>query len=497
MTTGDATTATDVQGFATSILGRPLWPHQVELATSPARYRCICAGRQSGKSTALAVLALFEAATRRDTLTLLVSAGEVASRRLLEECASLATSSAVLRGSVLDESKSQLTLSNGSRILSVPASQRQIRGWPVDLLVLDEAGFIDPDIWRAAEPAIVARPGSRVFLSSSPWGGPDHFFRALWQRGIDRPDEQVAAWHWPSSISPLVDETLLVQIREREPAEYFEREFLARWTDESGAFFTEAELMNATADYELLAPRDVPTRTLGGRWAAPAVAGVDWGVQRDQNALVLLSALNPVDSDDRRWRAYIPWLRAEHGWPWSEFIDYIGDCAERYWIRALASETNGVGSYPTEDLGHRLARRGLDTAVSPVWTDARRKQAAFGKIKSLLQADRLVLPRHPDLLRQLRALEFELTAGGTVRISAPERGGAHDDLPMALAQAVSCFEPRLIHDLTHERLHSTASDDPDKWVTTGAGVRFPRRPLPWLNTGWMRYAAGKESGDGW
>jgi hypothetical protein len=227
MSTPTPAAATDVGAFAEQLLGRPLWDHQLDLARSPARYRVVLAGRQSGKSTGLATIALHEAATRAGVLVLLVSAGEVASRRLLDECAALATSSPLLRGSVLDESKSQLTVSNGSRILSVPASQRQIRGWPVDLLILDEAGFLDQDIWRAAEPAIIARPGSRVILSSTPWGGPEHFFRQLWQRGIDHPDDQVASWHWPSSISPLVDRALLDAIRDREPADYFAREYLA------------------------------------------------------------------------------------------------------------------------------------------------------------------------------------------------------------------------------------------------------------------------------
>ncbi|MGQ0479704.1 MAG: terminase large subunit domain-containing protein [Pseudonocardia sp.] len=489
--------AVDVALFAEAVLGQPLWPHQLDLARSPARYRVMCAGRQVGKSTLLATIALHEAATRRDTLVLLVSAGETASRRLLAEAASLATRSPLLRGSVLDEGAALLTLSNGSRVISVPASARQIRGWPVDLLILDEAGFVDTAIWRSAEPSIIARPGSRVILSSSPWGGADHFFRVLWSRGMDRPDEQVASWHWPSSTSPLVDQALLEQIRKRESADYFEREFLAKWTDESGAFFTEAEIMRGVADYELLAPQDVPSRTLGGRWAAPAVGGVDWGVQRDQNALVLLSALNPIDTGDGRWRIYIPWMRAEHGWSWSDFIDYICDTAERYHLWVIASETNGVGAYPTDDLQNRLYYgRGLDSCVTGVWTDARRKQSAFGTVKALLQSDRLVLPRHPALLKELRSLEFEQTVGGTIRISVPERGGGHDDLAMALSQAVSCIDPRMLYDLRSDR-HCVPAADPELWVTTGTGVRFPRQPLPWLQTGWMRAAAGREKGEVW
>jgi hypothetical protein len=106
----------------------------------------VLAGRQAGKSRGLAVIALHRAATKRNALVLLVSAGEIASRRLLEECAVLAAGSPLLSGSVLDESKSQLTFSNGSRVFSLPASQRQIRGWAADLLVVDEAAFIDDQI---------------------------------------------------------------------------------------------------------------------------------------------------------------------------------------------------------------------------------------------------------------------------------------------------------------------------------------------------------------
>jgi hypothetical protein len=54
----------------------------------------------------------------------------------------------------------------------------------------------------------------------------------------------------------------------------------------------------------------------------------------------------------------------------------------------------------------------------------------------LLSQGRLALPRHPRLLAQLSALEFEERDSGTVRIEVPERAG-HDDLAMALCLAVA------------------------------------------------------------
>lgn len=424
--TADVSGLLEVGAFAERLVGAPLWPHQLEVARSRARYRVICAGRQVGKSRALAIIALHAASTRRGCQVLLVSAGEEASRRLLEECAGLASSSPLLAGSVADELKSQLTLSNGSVIRSVPASQRQIRGWAVDLLIVDEAGFIDQDIWRAAEPAIIARPGSRVILASSPWGGPDHFFRQLWQRGMTAPDEQVEAWHWPSSVSPMVDAELLEQIREREAPHYFAREFLAEWTDSVAAFFTSVELAEATKPFELTPPEDAAE--LGN-----VVGGVDWGARNDANTLAVIAG---AGFDERgRGRYRVVWVEEHYRLPYDAWIDRLVEVAGGFRFSLLAAECVGVGDFPTATLQRRMFDAGRGQVVVPVYTTAKLKEDGFGLMQLLMQQGRLELPAHPALLRQLSALEITRMESGQSRIAVPDRVG-HDDLAMALCLAV-------------------------------------------------------------
>jgi len=489
--------ATDPGAFAAEVLGQPLWDYQLEFARSAARYRVVCAGRQVGKSTTLATLALFEAATRRNVLVLVVSAGEEAAKRLLADCAALASGSSSLAGSVLDEGKSLLTFSNGSVIRSVPASGRQIRGNPVDLLIVDEAAFIANDIWQSAEPSIIARPGSRVVLTSSPWGGPDAFFRALWNRGMDRPDAEVESWHWPSSASPLVDEKLLESIRSRNSEEYFRREFLAEWTDDSGSYFKESELMGAVADYRMCQPEDLEW-FLDGRYGA--AGGVDWGLN-DANVLALVSVLEDFGQNREllgdKLALFIPWYEAQHKWPYTQFIDRIVQTSRFYHLPVIASEVNGVGQYPTTMLDDKISEAGFHSAVAPVVTDVRRKQSGFGMIKGLLQTRRLVLPRDPELLKQLRGLEFEQLPGGGMRIAVPERSG-HDDVAMAFMQAVSSIrvdgavrgeqpfgEPQLVPAET-------------EWVETSLGVKVPVDPRPVsFHRGAFAYPRGSESGEGW
>jgi len=361
--------------FAELLVGRPLWPHQLEVVASTARYRVICAGRRSGKSVVFGVLALHRAFAAARSKVLIISAGDVASKRLFQEVVSMA-SAPLLGASVADETTSLLTLSNGSTVECVPASMRQVRSAEADLLLVDEAGFVPEALWEAAEPIILARPGSRVLLASSPWGGPEHFFRLLWQRGMTAPDGQVEAWHWPSSVSPMVDVELLEQIRERSNPDYFAREYLAEWTDETGAYFSEAELMAAVADYRLLSPADARSESSFGGGRFPVAGGIDWGMARDQNAVALVGVLEDLGlNGDAQTRLFVPWLEARHRWAWKDFIDELCTVALSYDVSVYASEVNGVGAYPTEDLRDRLfMKHNLSTRVASVWTDVRRKQ---------------------------------------------------------------------------------------------------------------------------
>jgi hypothetical protein len=180
------------------------------------------------------------------------------------------------------------------------------------------------------------------------------------------------------------------------------------------------------------------------RHARPYVvaAGVDWGVSRDANALCLVAPLDDKGLNDPKdgLRYFVPWLDYAYRCPYGEWIERICAAGRAYGLHVVASEINGVGAYPTEQLRERLAVVGAVYGVAGVWTDNRRKQAGFGKLKVMLQRGQLVLPRVPELLKQLRNLEFEQMPGGSLRIEVPARAG-HDDLVLALMQAISCVRP--------------------------------------------------------
>lgn len=403
--------------FAEKAIGEPLWDYQSDFARSQARYRVMCAGRQVGKSRLLAVCALHAAYVKADTCVLIISNGEDASKRVISDCHNLTSRSDMLKGSVLDDKMELLTLGNGSTIQSIPASDARARGNSVDLLIVDEAGFIKESLWQSAEPSILARPGSRVILASTPWGSATHFFRQHYTEGMETPNDQVQSWHWPSETSPIADMELIEKWRRTWSSIKFRTEILAEWVNDAGAYFTMEELENAIADYELLPP-DKARGDL-------VVGGVDWGFANDANCVVFLAAMSDTDlnidpSGDDAPIYYIPWLEAHHRMQYSEFIDRLAEIGKTYRVMRYISETNGVGQMPSQVLFSKMHKASIRdsrryTSVFKVTTDITRKANGFGRIKVLLQQGQLVLPRHTELLKQLHALEYEQTPTGLLR----------------------------------------------------------------------------------
>jgi hypothetical protein len=436
------------------------------------------------------VLALWTAFRKPGQSVVIVSVGEVASLRVLADVAALC-SGPLLAGSVTDELKSVVTLTNGSTIASFPASMRQIRGIGADLLIIDEAAFVPRDIWSAAFPSIAdrVRRGARVLLASTPWPVADSWFRQWHQRGLDG-DPDVASWWWPSSVNPNIGPAELADLRAGMSDEEYLREIEAQWTSEEGVYFTAEELDAAVLDYPLLSPERIAALNPWNVFEQAAeqpftvACGIDYGFRVDSNAAVLIAPVQ--DGGANRERVfYVPWLEAHARMEYAEFTDRLVSIARGYDVRVFASETNGVGAMPTQELRRKLTEAGLPPAVAAVWTDQRRKMAGFSKIHGML-GRQLFLPRHPDLLRELRSLEFERTAAGGLKIAA--RAGYHDDLSMALLGAVSCAVPG-------PNAESSAWVDYPH-IRTARGVIFPESPRP-REDEWaaFRWAEGAERAD--
>lgn len=160
------------------------WQQRV-LRSSSDRVLLNCS-RQVGKSTVTAWVSLHTAIYEPNSLILLLSP----SLRQSAELFRTVSRTWVALGETVPakaESSLRLELENGSRIVSLPASDATIRGFAgVRLLVIDEASRVPDELYFAVRPMLAAS-GGRLVALSTPYGSRGWWYEAwhsseAWER---------------------------------------------------------------------------------------------------------------------------------------------------------------------------------------------------------------------------------------------------------------------------------------------------------------------------
>lgn len=141
---------------------------------------CICAGRQSGKSTVVAIKAADFAAKQTKKRVLIVSVTEKqAEEMLLKVLIYLSENYKNLIKKGKDRpTKHKINLTNGSQIRCEPVGQSGagIRGFTIDMLICDEAAFMPDQVFTAVTPMLLTTGGD-IILISTPNGTSGYFWK--------------------------------------------------------------------------------------------------------------------------------------------------------------------------------------------------------------------------------------------------------------------------------------------------------------------------------
>ena len=121
--------------------------------------------------------------------------------------------------SPIAERKLGLELENGSRVVTLPGTEKTIRGYSgAALLIVDEAARVDDGLYYALRP-MLAVSGGRLMMLSTPAGRRGVFFEE-WTEGIGWERYEV-----PASRVPRVSEAFLEEERRALPARIFRQEY--------------------------------------------------------------------------------------------------------------------------------------------------------------------------------------------------------------------------------------------------------------------------------
>jgi hypothetical protein len=174
--------------------------------------------RQSGKSTMAAVIALHRALYHPGSLILCLAPALRQSQELFGKIAGFYRD---LGRPVppKGERKLSLELENSSRIITLPGTEKTIRGFSgAALLIVDEAARVDDTLYYAIRP-MLAVSGGRLMMLSTPYGKRGVFYEE-WSEG-----EGWERYEIPATECPRISEEFLEEERRALPTRIYRQEY--------------------------------------------------------------------------------------------------------------------------------------------------------------------------------------------------------------------------------------------------------------------------------
>ena len=235
----DLKLALDRVAFAKG-LGLEPDPWQEDLLRSASDRVLLNCCRQSGKSTMTALIALHRALYHPGSLILCLAPALRQSQELFGKVLGFYRDLG-RPVSPHGERKLSLELDNGSRIVTLPGSEKTIRGFSgTSLLLLDEAARIEDELYFAVRPMLAVSGGALMMLST-PYGKRGVFYEEWTSgRGWER-------YEVPAGQCPRISEEFLEEERTSLPPFIFRQEYECSFEETEDQVFTTDMIDRAVA----------------------------------------------------------------------------------------------------------------------------------------------------------------------------------------------------------------------------------------------------------
>lgn len=336
------------------------------------------------------------------------------SNDILRTAESLVLDSPVVRQEVADVRVREVVFRNGVSLIVLPASKASVRGLSCPACFLDEVAWIrlegadDKELVRQVKPSMIQFGGARRLLKfSTPWLSDSGVIVDDFKNRAERPD--VLVWQASTMLmTPRISREELEKERQADPV-YFSREYEAIFSSgDLEAFLPGPDIAAAVRTWRELAPGSAPYYV-----AALDASGLTGG---DRFTFGIASS----DANGATVSVLRGWRRA----PVGEVLDEIASLCRQFRIRDVEAD-----QYSYTFLAELLRQRGVQ--LTQLAFTARSKPELYFDLKNALSQGKISLPDHPEMVRELRALQALRTSGGNYRIGAPR--GQHDDYVTVLA----------------------------------------------------------------
>ena len=391
------------------------WPYEIELLRDTRiTTRVVRKSRQVGITTTIAYEAIWKAFTRPSSSILIISPSLRQSEIVMRKVLNALDANPLLSEQLTRKSKTEITLTNGSRIICLPNNPDRIRGFAATDVYLDEAAHFQNDelIARVTRPMVAATHG-RITIISTPSGKRGLFYKEyVGAVNANSNDYQTKAYNFlPSTISPLITlETLQREQQQLTDLEY-RQEYLGEFIEETDTYLP-MHLIQQCVNQELqLIDEGEPEESY--------LIGIDLAKRQDETVVIILER----NDDEFIVRRIDAWSRMNY----NDQVERIGMLGLRFRIIGGAVDQTGVGEAIVEDLQSKIQ------VVEGVGFTKKTKLELASGLRWSMEHSILVLPDNQKLITQLNSLHYKIGNTGDLTF---ESATGHDDYLWALALAV-------------------------------------------------------------
>lgn len=399
-----------------------LLPYQRRWMNDKSALKIWVASRQIGKSFALAMEAVIEGLDRCCNNLILSSSHRQSTEVMQKVYQHLRYFSIRTKevGKAERETREEVLLPNGSRIISLPASPDTVRGFSGNVF-LDEFAFHtdSQEIWQAMYPTVTR--GYKVRVTST-HNGKQNMFYDLWAHN-DRFSKHMTDIHMAVKEGLRVD---VASLREGiSDPDSWAQEFECRFLDEATAYITYAMITACESDE---ASCDLDGNALSAN--ADLYLGVDVGRKHDLTVFWLIEKLG-----DTYWTKMVRVMKREPFRIQRDFLYSVldGSIFGKYTspIRRCSIDSSGIGAQLAEEAVERFGSKveGI-TFTGPV------KEDLAVTLRRKFEDRLLRLPRDREIREDIHTVKKLTTSAGNVRFDAGHTGDGHADRFWALALAV-------------------------------------------------------------
>jgi phage FluMu gp28-like protein len=302
-----------------------------------------------------------------------------------------------------DRNKREWEFVHGGRLLSRTLGVDGVgqRGKNPKVVIVDEAAYAPDAVFEdVLEPFFLTHDSYVFIIVSTPAGESGYYHEKVVV------DDDWYSPYWPSVLNPQVDPAWLAEKREKTESRTFRQEYLGQFIGSSDRFFQPQLIDDATDPDITFHPRGM-------------VLGADIARAGDDRTVIV--------GVDRNGAAKV--LTSDNNMTLTDAAGKLSQLHDTHDVSAIQIDETGLGAGVVEMLENRLGTR----LVTGTKFTLDRKQSLYNGLKADLEGDDLALLPHARLRRELKKLQYSLTAGGKTKISHPDNG--FDDHPDALVLA--------------------------------------------------------------